>query len=134
MQLAATLNGSELSDVQRLEPDWSFEFSNGTVLVASTPWRASAAGTVQATSADHGHVFGCVEPLDAGGRAISALGGRVASVTLAEVTLDLGIAFEDGGLLEFLRMSTGYEAWHLTAPGSGVEMVLSGGELRMLRS
>ena len=126
----SALLGSQLLGITQQEHSWIIEFSNGGVLGVSTVWRVLAVDRVAITSEDQGSHFGLSSPLDAGAQATSSLHGAVASIAFREPSLDLQLGFDEGGVLEILNTSTGYEAWHLVGPrglGAGLEVVLAGG-------
>lgn len=124
-----------LSGVQALEFGWSFAFSNGVVLGVDGVWRILGPSGLLFTSQDHGESFGLPAPIDARAAAVAKLGGAVVAVNLEAGTADVRIRFHGDVALEVLTLSSGYEAWHLTAPATGAagfEIVANGGRLHLL--
>ena len=94
-----------------------FEFG-ATTLAVECLWRVSVTGRLVVTSFDHNQMFGLPAPVDAFAKAHAELVGRsIASVRLDVQRGDLTLVLENDRLLEIITESSGYESWHLRAPG-----------------
>ena len=97
--------------------NWWFNFTNGGILHAGTPWRLVVAGRIKLSSVDHGQWFGLPAPVDAEAQLRSLLSGRkVQSAEVRDDTHDILIPFESGERLEIVALSSGYEIWDFKAP------------------
>jgi hypothetical protein len=118
--------GSSLTDVEKTDYTWVFRFSDGTTITTTdSPWRLVGPEGILATSEDDGHQFGLPVPIDARQILRREAGGKaIENATVKETTGDLVLTMGQGSL-EFLCLSMGYEAWHLT--GANLEFVCMGG-------
>jgi len=118
--------GSSLRNARKIEYTWSFQFDNGAAItVTESPWRLVGPDAIVVTSEDHGHQFGLPVPVNAEQTLNRNLVGKaVKNIIVKETTGDL-ILIIGTSSLEFLCLSTGYEAWHLTS--TNLELVCVGG-------
>ncbi len=121
--------GKLLAEVVKREHSWSFIFSGGGCVMTETAWRLISKEGISVTSEDHGQWFGLKAPVDVGVCVLTATKGRkVTASRVVDGTSDLLLAFEDEVRLEFLQLSSGYEAWRATH-GSDEVICLGGGAL-----
>jgi hypothetical protein len=81
------------------------------------------------TSEDHDQMFGLKEPVNAAKAIQETVTGKpIMQFALDERSGDLSLVFEDGGTMQFLTTSDGYEGWR-TAHGDQLVICLGGGEL-----
>jgi hypothetical protein len=139
------LLGTTLSEVNKDAFNWSFRFcvptaaqsADGDCVHAGTVstggiWRlAVPGGGLRVTSDDDGHF---TPRVDAARDVAEATYCRaVASVNVRDATGDLVLTFGDGTVLEFLQVSSGYEAWH-TIDAKGELFCCGGGKLEFLKA
>jgi len=123
------LTGKRLQALTDREYNWVFTFHDGINLTVECFWRLIEGGRIKITSEDNGQQFGLPTPIIAAGELRKILvGTEVASVDLCEGTLDLGLKFSSGHILEIIPTSSGYEAWNLDGNGK-VYIAAGGGEL-----
>jgi len=120
------MTGSSLTNARRVEYTWSFQFDNGTAItVTESPWRLVGLEGIVATSEDHGHQFGLPVPVNVEQILNKEVVGKaIEDIIVRETTGDLILTIGSCSL-EFLCLSAGYEAWHLTS--EHLELVCTGG-------
>jgi hypothetical protein len=126
------LIGKRLIEAHKKDYTWFFVFSGGGCISTESAWRFVKVDHIHVTSEDDGQLFGLKEPINAGSCVLEAT--REANVLECRVTsstADLQLEFGGGTRLEFLTMSSGYEAWR-TQNGSGVVFCTGGGKLTVL--
>ena len=102
---------------------WGFTFSGDLNLRVDCLWRLLVSGRVAVTSEDHGHQFGLPAPVDCVSELRRRLGGLpVTAASVRAGTVDVSLGFGDGGTLEVISTSAGYEAWVL----SGRDLLMVG--------
>lgn len=117
--------GLLLTEVQKVDYTWAFEFSDKTGITTESPWRLFGSKGIIATSEDHGHQFGLPIPVDVEQiMSTEVVGKAIENVILKETTGDLILAVGPNSI-EFLCLSMGYESWHLTS--TDLELVCMGG-------
>ena len=104
--------GKKCSDIIRHEHSWVFQFGDAGAVTVECPWRIIADNRIALTDSDDRQKFGLPAPVDALAMSRTLLSNRLVSeVTIAEVSGDLRVLFEDQTLLELINNSSGYEAW-----------------------
>lgn len=132
-ELTKCLAGQRLTEVQRREYDWSFQFGENAWLRVECPWRILLEGRIALASTDDGHKFGLANPVNAEQLTREMLSGKaVQRVNIRADTGDLCIAFDKGTALEALHMSAGYEQWEISTSGHLI-VATGGGELAIFR-
>ncbi len=119
------LVGNPLCSVEKKDYSWFFVFAEQTSIVTESPWRFIVPESIVVTSEDHGQPFGLPQPVDAARGVLSRTGSLL--VTAASIHPTTGDLTERLGDLElqFLQMSSGYEAWRLFHQGT--EIICTGG-------
>jgi hypothetical protein len=127
--------GRRIAAIRLVEPiSWWFDVAGGGTFRADTLWRLIVQGRVQASSADHGQVFGLAKPIDSAARANEALLNSV--VTQASFRPDTGdvvIGFDSDATLEILTASSGHEGWSICFPNGDEAIGLGGGRIEFRR-
>jgi hypothetical protein len=120
--------GKSLRSIEKLDWSWFFRFDAPLVIATEAPWRLITPQGVAVADWDHEHQFGLPEPVDASKRVLSSLPSlEVQSVTLDVLTGDLRLIFAENTYLQFLQMSSGYEAWRAQT-ADGEIICIGGGE------
>ena len=111
------LEGKTLLGFEILEHGFcSLPLSGGYAISAETLCRYVGENGEFITSQDHGQMFGLTEPYDAVEKINKAIKGKeIKKADLAEGTGDLTLIV-DGGRLEIICNSTGYECYQLNGP------------------
>jgi hypothetical protein len=121
-----------LKSVEKKDYSWFFVFTNEISMVTESPWRFLNTDRIIVTSEDHGHQFGLPAPVDAAARVLAGVSDNVVVATsISQPAADLIIDFGDHQL-EFLQMSSGYEAWRLYVHGDET-ICTGGGDIAYLR-
>jgi hypothetical protein len=128
------LIGQGLRSVELQDYTWCFSFSNGGSICTESLWRLVSSERIVVTSADHGHVFGLPEPVDASKLVLAATYEQtVVSLSIVPTVSDLLILFSGNAQLQFLNTSCGYEGWR-TSYQSGEVICIGGGRISVLPS
>ena len=108
-----------LSKIERLPPDyWVFQFGSEVVLSTQSQWRVFSCDCILLTSEDDGQSTALQEPVDAQVNIRELLQNRVATrVEVDQATADFTIHFDNGNVFQIVNLSSGYEAWELSAEG-----------------
>ena len=111
------LEGKTLLGFEILEHGFcSMPLSDGYALSAETLCRFVGETGEFISSQDHGQMFGLTEPYDAAEEINKAIKGKeILKADLAEDTGDLTLIV-DGGCLEIICNSAGYECYQLNGP------------------
>lgn len=111
------LEGKTLLGFEILEHGFcSLPLSGGYAISAETLCRYVGENGEFITSQDHGQMFGLTEPYDAAEKINKAIKGKeIKKANFAEDTGDLTLIV-DGGRLEILCNSTGYECYQVNGP------------------
>lgn len=127
------LIGRRLRSVEKIDYTWFFRFDAGvSVATTETPWRLIVDGRIVTSSDDHAQWFGRSAPVDAAREAFSRAGGLpVEAAFVATDTGDLTIQFPGEIDLQFLQLSSGYDAWHLRAD-RGESLCTGGGSVEYI--
>jgi hypothetical protein len=123
------VTGARLQSVQKKDYTWFFGFTDSVRVTTESPWRLLFPDGIVVTSEDHGHQFGLPSPVDASAKVSMTL--KKAPIRTSRIdasTGDLFLSFPDGTLLQFLQMSSGYEAWSLCV-GDNTFICTGGGEI-----
>lgn len=123
------LAGSQLIEVTKRDHDWAFVFANGVMVVAESQWRLVNDHRVVVTGEDHGQLFGLKEPVNAAKVVSTELGGATVSRVEFSPVSDLLLPFSNGGTLQVMVGSGGYENWHVHGPDNSHTFTTGGGEL-----
>ncbi|MEX2112554.1 MAG: DUF6188 family protein [Pirellulales bacterium] len=116
----------------RYEFSWAFVFDEGASATVECLWRLVENGRIRVTSQDDGHQFGLPAAIDGVLEVNQRLtGAMVDSVALSEGSLDLEIRFDTGHALQFIAVSSGYEAWSMN-DRSRQFIAVGGGELAVV--
>jgi hypothetical protein len=98
---------------------YEITFESGARLYLQCLWRLLDDGELCLTGEDHCDQFGLPRPVDCVAT-LRALGAHpISSVQVREGTVDLILGFGSHLVLEVLRISAGYESWHLWHPTHG---------------
>jgi hypothetical protein len=125
--------GCSLARAEKVDSSWFFSFGNGGSIATESPWRLIANGAISVTSEDHGQNFGLPAPVDAGKHVLNTLQGHpVTTYSLNDSTGDLSLSFTADIVLQFLNMSSGYEAWR-SKHGAEEVICMGGGKLTEFR-
>ena len=123
--------GSTLGAISLSGPtSWLFELTSGGSLRVDTLWRIVTPGGIQATSADHGQLFGLQGPVDSAVAGMRALSGAI--IRRAEIVRDTGdvvLDFDNDARLEILTTSSGFEGWSIVSPQGDEVIGLGGGPI-----
>lgn len=127
--------GQRIVKVHFVAPvSWWFELAEGGTLRVDTVWRVVAGKRVEATSADHGQLFGRQHPVDSAVRAADVLAdATVRQALIIEETGDVVLDFDNGSRLEILTTSSGYEGWAIVSPRGDEVVGLGGGPVEVRR-
>jgi hypothetical protein len=121
------LAGTRVSSVEKIDYSWVFTFTGNRTITTDTAWRLIKGDRIEITSEGHGHQFGLPKPVDAATWVSSALRDLlIHSAHIEAATGDLRLF--DGTFLQFLQMSSGYEAWQLQVH-EDVLICLGGGKI-----
>lgn len=94
----------------------SMSLSDGYAISAETLCRYVGKNGEFISSQDHGQMFGLTEPYDAAEKINKAIKGKeIKKADLTEDTGDLTLVV-DGGRLEIICNSAGYECWQVNGP------------------
>lgn len=108
------LVGQSLTVVQKEGSSWSFHLSGGDSVFTEEPWRLVTCGGILVSSTDDKENFGLMETVDAGEQLADELQGEpIGMVHYDPSTGDLKFEFSSRRVLQFLQLSSGYEAWRL---------------------
>lgn len=122
------LVGARLNACEKCNYTWTFAFTTGDVIQTESPWRLTNTERIVITSGDNEQQFGLPNPVDAAASALESIGdARVAEVSIIEGASDLLLRFANGVRLEFLNLSSGYEAWRAIVEGKLVVCMGGGG-------
>jgi len=92
--------------------------SDGYAVSAETLCRYVGRDGAFISSQDHGQQFGLAKPFDAAEKISTAIIGKeIKEVIFSEVTGDLTLVVE-GGQLEIICNSAGYECYQINGPGN----------------
>lgn len=108
------LVGQSLTVVQKEGSSWSFHLSGGDAVFTEGAWRLITPNGILISSVDDKENFGLTEAVDAGEQLANELqGDPVKMVHYDSFTGDLSFEFATRRVLQFLQLSSGYEAWRL---------------------
>jgi hypothetical protein len=125
----AQVIGRTLQSVEKHDQTWMFVFDSQVAICTQADWRLVMDGGIRATSGDHGHGFGLPAPFDAIQKLQTSVVGRiVGGATIVPDTGDLLLTLVPPARLEFLQLSSGYEAWDLTTPHGRI-LCIGGGRI-----
>jgi len=122
--------GKTCDEILRREHDWTFQFGDAGLVVASCPWRILAESGIALADEDDGQQFGLPKPVNGAEKATALLRGRrVVSIQVSQISGDLKVQFEGERTLELFNNSSGYEAWQATVKRDGktANIVAQGG-------
>lgn len=118
------LMGRRMVGIEKKDWTWFFRMDEGGTIYTEGIWRF-VTERVLVTSEDDGVLFGLKEPVNGGAVVMAAVGqGVITGFHVDRQTGDLSVAFE-GGRVEFLTTSSGYEGWR--AEHGGRCVVCAGG-------
>ncbi len=122
----APLIGHSLQSCDKRDYSWFFVFADNLSIVTESPWRLITAEGIFVTSEDHSHPFGLPAPVDAAAKVLSETAGQtIVSAIIDPLMGDFTIQFTNHLSLQFLQLSSGYEAWRLYS--AGAETICKGG-------
>ena len=110
----SALVGQSLTVVQKEGSSWSFHLSGGDAVFTEEPWRLVTPNGILISSTDDKESFGLMETVDAGEQLANELQGEPVGIVHHDPsTGDLKFEFAARRVLQFLQLSSGYEAWRL---------------------
>jgi hypothetical protein len=98
---------------------YEITFESGARLYLQCLWRLLDDGELCLTGEDHCDQFGLPRPVDCVATLLALAAYPISSVQFREGTGDLILGFGTHLALEVLRVSAGYESWHLWHPTQG---------------
>jgi hypothetical protein len=126
------LIGNRVKELGKQNYTWFFDFDGGGNITTESTWRLVTADGIKVTSEDHGQKFGLPTPLDVVDVAKKTIEYQtINQYTVDPRTGDLILHFEGDCELQFLNLSSGYEAWHIVR-GAKEIICMGGGKLHEL--
>ncbi|MBS1583719.1 MAG: hypothetical protein JST66_16080 [Bacteroidetes bacterium] len=105
--------GAKVLQVRMTGSGWEFRCDRAWFEV-ECPWRIIGPDGMCVTRDDHGRKWGRKPVIDAAAEASELVVGRsISMLDLDDGTLDLTVTLENGIRIQFIRLSTLYECWHL---------------------
>jgi hypothetical protein len=123
------LVGLKVAEVGKKDYTWFFTFDDHSTICTESPWRLITEEGIRVTSEDHGQKFGLPAPVDAADLSRRILGdSKINRTDVRDKTSDLVLNFSNHAVLEFLNLSSGFEAWR-SVHGTQQVFCIGGGGL-----
>lgn len=120
------LVGKNLTAVKNRQLGWVFSLGPNLSITTESYWRLLSSERIEVTSDDEGKQYGLPAPINAAERVCTLVNTKkIQRYSIAEISSDLTLFFDDGIQLQFLNLSSGYESWQ--ASNGTIEVICQGG-------